>query len=265
MEVQNHGYSVIDVGSSILQRLTQPCDKKKIKLDFMSSVLRVAAISFYKLKTLIGVEQYRIVIQPPSPYQGAVRCVNSQNRNDVCELTQAICTALICYPPKNEALKKIYQVCRNGLQALGNSYTSEISEAAQKIKNPIYISLQQCMGYIDQQIAIYDTKLQQKIAPPSIESNCPQAAMNKMNHLQHVATPIKIDDYLYAEKLRNAVLQAGYWKEDDFTSTACLFKRAEEAAEVSEKTGYVNAILQIVAGKDPIFAKIAQQYEKENG
>ena len=100
-------------------------NEKTYVLEPITCMVRLAMLSFKPDGTKIGIFDNSIYIQEPSVFQGPMRWISGDNRNDIHFLLDPINKALERYNIQhNESVKNIYKFAIKGLLKLKKSYSS---------------------------------------------------------------------------------------------------------------------------------------------
>lgn len=231
--------SGISAGYDLLTKFISSRPKKgEIRLDFMSTVLRIAAIGLHEINSRIGIEPNKIVLQPYSTTLGLQRRLRGDSREQLGELILPICTSLVVYPPKNPTLQTIYKACRIGLEALIKTYTSHIKNTEMINTDLTFQALNSCVQFINQQM---------------------DALGKKDGDIKMGDSAFDISRFLYSEALRNAVQKSNLWTQETLEACEKLLNEANRTqthGDHEQKSSYLKALLMIADGKDAAFTKI---------
>lgn len=212
--------------------------KGEIRLDFMSTVLRIAAIGLYEINSRIGIEANKIVIQPPSKTQGLQRRLRGDSREQLGELILPICTSLVVYPPNSPTLQTIYKACRVGLEALIKTYTSHIKSVEIINTDLTFQTLNSCVQFINQQLVVYE---------------------KKDGDVKKEISAFDITKFLYSEAVRNAVLKSDLWTKETLEACEKLLNeanRVHKLKDLRQTSSYLKALLMVADGKDTPFTNL---------
>lgn len=189
-------------------------------LEPLSVIIKLAIISFKEEHTKIAVSDNNMFIQNPTFYQGIVRYLYGNNREDICFLLKPIMRALELYNPyEHEQLKYIFEKASSGLSKLKKSYNNTSSTVCHSL---------------DLYISIINTSLNGDNI--LVESYLESKNTDDLN----LSTNTKVN----LEKIFLYI-----WTESDITLLYSMFKLADENANV-ENT-YIKSINNLVKSKIP--------------
>ena len=159
-------------------------------------------------------------IQRPSFYQGVVRYLYGNNREDICFLLKPIMRALEMYDPSDdEKLEYIFNKACIGLSKLKNSYNNTSSTVCHSL---------------DLYISIISAHLNG--TPITVESYQESRQADDLN--LSVATQVNIQKIFL-----------NIWSESDIELLYSMFKTAEQTSEISMT--YIKSITNLVKSKKP--------------
>ncbi len=206
------------------------------RLDFMSTVLRVAAVGFYGVGTKLGFDPQRMLVQRASPSQGGERKGRGDKRDDLVKLLAPLCTALVVYPPDTPYRIIIYDACKRGLLQLKATYAAPGAVETLRYENFACRTLQDCIDFIDQQ-----------------KISCKGEKKEGGSF-----TAFDITKHIYSESLRNAVVHKALWTEaaQQMFSTLLTEAKRLEGVSKAETEAHIQGLLTIIDGKDAHFAEI---------
>lgn len=111
-------------------------------LEPLTCMIRLAILSFKPKGTKICIYQNSIYIQDPGLFQGTLRWISGDNRNDLHFLKDPILKALVRYDPsKDENIKFIFTLAGEGLLKLKNSYSDRQSSSLTSHSIDYYIKI----------------------------------------------------------------------------------------------------------------------------
>lgn len=123
----------------IYKQLDSTNEKKHI-LEPLSTVLKLALISYEEEGTKIGICGNSIYIQRPNLLQGTIRYMNGNNREEIHYLLRPIIRCVDLYPAKDDAnIQYIYDLAVEGLKKLQRSYGNISSNVCYTID--LYIAI----------------------------------------------------------------------------------------------------------------------------
>ena len=179
-------------------------------LEPMSIIINLAILSFQEANTKIAITNNNMFIQRPSFYQGIVRYLYGNNREDVCFLLKPIIRALEMYDPsEDEKLEYIFNKACVGLSKLKKSYNNTSSTVCHSL---------------DFYISIITSHLNGN--PISVESYLESRQATDLN--LSVTTQVNI---------HNIFLDI--WSESDIELLYSMFKTADKTPEIS--TTYIKS------------------------
>ena len=95
-------------------------------LDPLTTIVKIALLSFYEKGSKLSIINNKICIQEPSFYQGTVRWTYGDSRNKLFNLREPIEYCMLWFPySKYKELKQIYLLAINGLNNLKESYKDD--------------------------------------------------------------------------------------------------------------------------------------------
>lgn len=189
-------------------------------LEPFSIILKLAIISFKEEHTKIAISDNNMFIQTPSFYQGIIRYMYGNNREDICFLLKPIMRALELYDPaKDEKIKYIFERAAKGLSKLKKSYNSTSSTVCHSLD--LYISI--INSHLNGETIMVESYLESRTAP---ELNL---SVNTRVNLEKIFTHI--------------------WTDSDITLLYSMFKTADENPKI-EKT-YIKSIHNLIKSKIP--------------
>ena len=189
-------------------------------LEPLSVIIKLAIISFKEEHTKIAVSDNNMFIQNPTFYQGIVRYLYGNNREDICFLLKPIMRALELYnPDEHEQLRYIFEKASSGLSNLKKSYNNTSSTVCHSL---------------DLYISIINASL--KGENILVESYLESKNTDDLN----LSTNTKVN----LEKIFLNI-----WTESDITLLYSMFKLADENTNV-ENT-YIKSINNLVKSKIP--------------
>lgn len=189
-------------------------------LEPMSIIINLAILSFQEENTKIAITNNNMFIQRPSFYQGVVRYLYGNNREDICFLLKPIMRALEMYDPRDdEKLEYIFNKACIGLSKLKNSYNNTSSTVCHSL---------------DLYISIISAHLNG--TPITVESYQESRQADDLN--LSVATQVNIQKIFL-----------NIWSESDIELLYSMFKTAEQTSEISMT--YIKSITNLVKSKKP--------------
>jgi hypothetical protein len=207
-------------------------------LEPISTLIKLAIISFKNDGTKIAISDHSIYVQSPSPFQGTKRWLYGNSREELHQLLKPLyrCTQLL-NPETDTNAKVIYNLAISGLKKLKKSYGGSSSTINHTID--LYISVLQS-NLLDKTIYI-----------DSITGGGDSEKVNTDDD----KTPL---DFSISARINFNELFKDVWSDDDIRLVATLFTRAEEIKDTNEteKKNYIKAIENILTAKDTIIHPI---------
>jgi hypothetical protein len=115
-------------------------DDKKHILEPLSTILKLALISFEEEGTKIAISNNSVVIQRPTILQGTIRYINGNNREEIHYLLKPIIRCIELYSANTDPnVRYIYDLAIDGLEKLKRSYGSMSSNVCYTID--LYITV----------------------------------------------------------------------------------------------------------------------------
>lgn len=119
-------------------------NEKMPVIEPLTCMIRLAILSFKKKGTKICFQENSIYIQEPGLFQGTLRWLSGDNRNDLHYLLAPILKSIHKWDPtQNNNIKTIYNLAISGLENLRNGYHSNNRNVSSLISHSIdlYINL----------------------------------------------------------------------------------------------------------------------------
>jgi len=99
---------------------------KKIILEPISCIVKLILLNYKENGTKISISNNSIDFYEPSHFQGFLRNINGDGREDLHNLYNPIIKSLEWYPPsKGEVYRYFYTKCKSGIEKLLSSYDKE--------------------------------------------------------------------------------------------------------------------------------------------
>jgi len=115
--------------SSLLMNFFKKKKSDKQILDPLTTIIKIALLSFYEKGSKLSIINNKICIQEPSFYQGPVRWTYGDSRSKLYNLREPIEYCMLWFPySKYKELKKIYLLAIEGLKKLKESYNTGDSD-----------------------------------------------------------------------------------------------------------------------------------------
>lgn len=206
----------------LISRYTRSNQLSDIQLlEPLSVIIKLAVISYKKVHTKIAVSNNRLFIQNPNAYQGVVRYIYGNNREDICFLLKPIIRTIELYNPRNDPqLKYIFLKAIDGLCVLKKSYNNDSSTVCHSLD--LYISIM---------------KSHLKSENIYIESYKQSQDSDDLN--------LSVSTQVNLEKIFQNI-----WSESDILLLYSMFKAADDDPLVSKT--YIDSIENLIQSKAPI-------------
>jgi len=200
-------------------------------LEPLSIIIKLAIINFKDELTKIAVNNNKLYIQSPSFYQGIVRYLYGNNREDICFLLKPILRSIEIHKPnENEDLIYIYRLAISGLKKLKTSYKNKASNVCNSLD--LYISI--LIAHLDGNDLSIDSYELNKTAPDLNLS---------------ISTRVNLENIF--QKI---------WYKDDIVLISSMFKSAERDPLVT--TSYIHSIENVIRSKEPLIKERIEQTKK---
>ena len=199
---------------------------KNIILEPISCIVKLILLNYKNEGTKIAISNNSIDFYEPSQYQGILRNINGDGREDLHNIYNPILKCIEWYPP-NSNVKYVYfyKKCSDGIKKLINAYDkdSTISRALELYCKTIDDALKN----IDIDI---DIDIEEKIDNDNSE-----------------------DDSPLLDTLKD------FWKEEEIDLLYSLFQIIEKNEEKEEKSTYIENIINTVRIKEKKLCNFIQQ------
>jgi hypothetical protein len=195
-------------------------------LEPLTTIIKLAIISFKPVGTKIAIDNNKIYIQNPGYFQSASRWMYGNNREELHYILKPILRSINLYDPaKSDELLIIYSFSVEGLRVLKKSYLNSNSTLCHAL---------------DLYITLLEEKLKRKDLSVDSYNNL-LCIKNNLNLSQN--TKINLDK-LFLE----------IWKPQDIKLISEMFSLAKD--NKSEEKSYLKAIESILDTKEKITNKI---------
>jgi hypothetical protein len=189
-------------------------------LEPLSVIINLAILSFKEHNTKIAVTDNNMFIQSPRFYQGVVRYLYGNNREDVCFLLKPIMRSLELYDPgENDKVKYIFTKACDGLSKLKKSYNNASSTVCHSLD--LYISI--IKSHLDGKPIIVESYQESK---------------------NMVALNLSVSTQVNIEKIFQDI-----WTNDDIELLYSMFKTVDVNKEISKT--YIKSITNLIKSKKP--------------
>tara|TARA_B100000214_G_scaffold35846_1_gene22564 strand:- start:4404 stop:5078 length:675 start_codon:yes stop_codon:yes gene_type:complete len=99
---------------------------KKIILEPISCIVKLILLNYKKEGTKISISNNSIDFYEPSNFQGLLRNINGDGREDLHNIYHPILKCIEWYPPNEDTkYEYFYRLCRDGIQKLINAYDKD--------------------------------------------------------------------------------------------------------------------------------------------
>lgn len=197
--------------------------QKNIVLDPLTTLFKLAILKFYPMYTKLSFTNYQIYIQLPSTYQGSLRMLYGDTREDLHNLHNPILKVIQWYPyNKYENLQSIYDFAISGIKMLKYAYSNNGAIILHSLE--LYLSL------ISQ-------------------------------HLEHnEQTTISDDDLVTRDNIFREQLE-NMWDVSEIQTIVILFLLLENKFESKKDYNYIiDSINCILSNKDSVVESIIKQH-----
>lgn len=259
-------YNILNVpssGYSVLLNILNANKQKKVVLDPLTTVARLALLNFQEPGTKLGIDENKIVYYSPNMMQGLSRFIYGDKRGDLSNLVSPIQKAVRWYNPytnpeqeifdpgennenaelvkqnielmeKNFPLQIIFQIAHQGLVKLKTIYSKNQTDS----DNPTYILL----TIVDNILTGKSMELHDSITP-EIAS---EFILKK-----------KMDDV--GDTCIHKDLQS-LWTEGDIKIVCELLKKIQEEDNIDLKQNCIKTLDTFLSGKERTVTQIISRY-----
>ena len=189
-------------------------------LEPLSVIIKLAIISFNKDKTKIAINNNKMFIQKHSAWQGIIRYVYGNNREEISHLLKPIIRSMELYPPNNDKLRYIYNRAIMGLKKIKTGYDELPSTVCHSID--LYISI-----------------LEEGLEGNTLKIDTYDKSKNIDDLNLSVQTRINLEKIF-----------ADIWHDDDITLIFSMFKSADNQEHLAKT--YLQSIENLLKSKEPI-------------
>lgn len=209
-------------------------DDRILLLEPLSVILKLSIMSFKAAHTKIAISNNQVVLQKPAFYQGFIRYLNGDGREDICFLLKPIIRSLELYEPnkseQSEELSYIYQRAILGLTKLRESYDDIPSTVCHSID--LYISI------LESHLDGHDIEVRSYVN-------------NKQDPELNLST---------SSRINIEQIFAGIWTDSDIRLLYSMFKSAEDDSEVS--SSYIKSIENLIKSKKNVIRNRIEKTKK---
>jgi hypothetical protein len=240
---------------------------KKQYLEPLSTLFKLALISFKEDGTKLAVSNHRIYVQTPSILQGAIRSMYGNTREEIHYLLQPILQCVKLYPPQhNQELTYLYRLAIRGLRHLKKSYYNDSSTVCYTID--LYISildrtLLSKSIYIDSyasSVTSTDTTNPPSSSMPSSGRDSPRGQSDLFDEHLDAETLERLTMRTIQDMPENAPLESIWkqiWSKDEIHLIHSLFQLTDVSPNASNdnkynRVGYISSIEDILRAKEDL-------------
>ncbi len=250
------GIPVWKVAYHIYSKTMKKNESNKQYLEPLSTLFKLALVSFKDSGTKIAITNHRIYVQSPSFLQGTIRSVYGNTREEIHHLLQPILQCVKLYPPtQNQELAYLYKLAIKGLRRLKKSYDNDSSTVCYTID--LYISI-----------------LDRTLLSKSIYIDSYSSSTTAMRNQSHSISPLFEDDLedqvvaeagqqVASQQTENAPLEAIWrqiWTKDEIHLIYNLFHLTEQATTSNtlqtdinhNRQGYLSSIEDLLRAKEEV-------------
>lgn len=149
-----YNIGAINNGIKIIKYIWSERDKNQI-IDAFSTIIRLAIMSYKPIGTKICIANNKLYIQNPNIFQGTIRKINGDNKDDIFNLIFSIENGCRLYlREKNEKIKWIFEKAKIGIINLKETY-NEYGKIVSRLDDYIKI--------IDEYMTKYDINIEKKM------------------------------------------------------------------------------------------------------
>ncbi len=205
---------------NMLSALFMEKKSKNIILEPISCIVKLILLNYKNEGTKISISNNSIDFYEPSQYQGILRNLNGDGREDLHNIYNPILKCIEWYPPKsNEKYVYFYEKCRDGIKKLINAYDKD---------STISRALELYCKTIDD--ALKDIEIGEKNDSDNNEDESP-----------------------LLDTLKD------FWKEEEIDLLYSLFQIIEKNEEKEERSTYIENIINTVRIKEKKLCDFIQQ------
>lgn len=99
-----------------------PTSKRNLILEPLSTILKLAILTYKESGTKISIHDNAIQYSEPSVMQGLYRGLHGDNREDLHNICNPLKKSLEWYPRTDESYEILYRLCLKGLETLNKAY-----------------------------------------------------------------------------------------------------------------------------------------------
>jgi hypothetical protein len=220
-------FSVSNSAYKVVTNLVSANQPKHVILDPLTTVIRLALLSFKPKGTKIGIVHHQIVYYYPTVFQGVARFVYGDKRADLHNLHQPIKKASEWYNHNTDSkLKYIFNVGHRGLVQLKDNYDN--------VNNNYDSSTYMSLCILDNILTGKQTEIYDSVTPEKAE----QIQREQSEQL----------DNLIHSKLKKL------WDDSDIEIVYNLLNKIDKSEDPSDQ--HMEVLEKFLQGKDNIVSKI---------
>lgn len=183
---------------------------KKIILEPISCIVKLILLNYKENGTKISISNNSIDFYEPSQFQGFLRNINGDGREDLHNLYNPIIKSLEWYPPSEEEIYRyFYTKCKSGIEKLISSYDKEST--------------------ISRTLELYCKLLNDSLESGDIEKG--------LNDCEKEPSPL-------LDRLKD------FWKKEEIELIYSLLQIIENSITDTEKNTYIENVINTVSMKE---------------
>ncbi len=197
---------------NMLANLFTQTDNKNIILEPISCIIKLVLLDYKTEGTKISISNNSIDYYEPSQFQGILRNINGDGREDLHNIYNPILKAVEWYPPSESKIYKyFYEKCIVGLNKLINCYEKEST--------------------ISRTLELYCKILQDSLSEtkPDIENGLDESVKTSSPLLDQIKD---------------------FWKREEIEMIFSLLQIIENSKDENEKNTYIENIVNTVSMKE---------------
>jgi len=194
--------------------------KKKIILEPISCIVKLILLNYKVEGTKISIHNNSIDFYEPSHFQGFLRNINGDGREDLHNIYNPILKSIEWYPPKdNEIYRSFYIKCKSGIEKLILSYEEEST--------------------ISRTLQLYCKILTDALEERDIE-------IGEINGNEKKSSP-------FLDRLKD------FWKKEEIDLLYSLLNIIEKSNNINEKNTYIENVVNTVSMKEKNLSKFIEE------
>lgn len=197
---------------NMFANLFNQTDNKNIILEPISCIIKLVLLEYKKEGTKISISNNSIDYYEPSQFQGILRNINGDGREDLHNIYNPILKVVEWYPPReNKIFKYLYEKCIVGLNKLITCYQKEST--------------------ISRTLELYC-----KILSDSLSEKNPEIE-NRLDESIKTSSPL-------LDQIKD------FWKQEEIEMIFSLLQIIEKSNDENEKNTYIENIINTVSMKE---------------